>query len=375
MEPYTDREGLRQQYAQARDMLLAAPPPVAARYLLRSTSGTSQDAPLHIVLTLEDAVMARFGGSVRVFGAVGTMNMRLLNTLFVRYGSVPRQKIFFTTMSDVGPALAPLVDDFAPDLFYGFLSFVLFVLSRTDSAALRAVPLLLISGEYLTEVQQKLLTAACPRARIFQIYSTSETASVSLDFSEHACTHLAANAYHIRSGVELDIIDQGADGVGDVVLSWNLLGGLRVSRYNIGDSGKMVHEPCPCGEQSRLELLGRSGYDYLKLVGAILRKEEFDRVASLCRGLVDEYRAEAYMVQQMERLLGGVELTVYRASGPLTEEEKILLAQKFSSALFVTPTQTYERLVDKNIFVPLTIRQAPAAFPKTGKEVTLKMRR
>lgn len=166
--------------------------------------------------------------------------------------------------------------------------------------------------------------------------------------------------------------DQG--GVGDVLLSWDLPGGIRVSRYRIGDAGALVHEPCPCGENTRLELRGRSGYDYLKLSGAILHKDEFDRVAGLCGRFLDAYRAEAYTVEQMGRLLGGVALSVYRAAGPLSAEEKIALAQTFSAALFVTPTQTYANLVDRNIFVPLVIHNAEAPFPKGAKEVTLSMR-
>lgn len=157
MEPYTNRETLQQQYAQLRDLLVATPPAVAWRYMLRSTSGTSQSAPLHIVFSLEDEVMARFGQCERVLAAVGTMNMHLLNALFVRYGAVPRQKICFVNTADVGPQLSALIDDFAPDICYGFLSFVLFVLARTDAAALKALPRILISGEYLTAVQDGCL--------------------------------------------------------------------------------------------------------------------------------------------------------------------------------------------------------------------------
>lgn len=370
MESFTDREALRQQYLKARDLLIAAPPSDASRYMLRSTSGTSQSAPLHIIFEMDEEVMARFGDCRRVFGAVGTMSVRLLATLFVRYGKTPRQKIFFASVSDIGPDMASLADDFAPDMFYGFLSFNLSVLARMDSRALKSVPNVLVTGEYLTEAQRELLAQGCPRAKILQIYATSETTSASKDF----CPYLGVNTYHARRGVAIDIINKDEDGVGDVVLSWNMFRDMRVSRYKIGDSGKIISEPCRCGEGSTLMLMGRSGFDYLKLVGALLRKEEFDRVSGLCRDLIDEYRAEAYSVNQMGKLLGGVELSVYRARGELTETEKLLLAERFSSELFVTPTQTFANLVDKNIFLPLRIKTVAEPFPRTGKDVTLKMR-
>lgn len=365
-----DKNALAAVFGRAIDALVQTPPQKGELLLVRSTSGTTGNTPLHIVYEVTPEGFDRVRGAGRLLVCGSAMSQRLSNALLVRYGDTEKQRILCLHPADVGAELAPILKDFAPDMLFGMSSLTVSVSKAIGSAVFGSVRTLIVSGEYLTTPVRDILARYFPSATLFQMYASMETNQVSKLF----CTHLPANAYHPLDTVSVTIDSPDEQGVGDILFGRILLRDFKMERYKIGDSGRLVQEACACGETTTLYLSGRSGYDYLKLAGAILRAEEFDRVANLCKDYIDEYRAEAFTIHRNGELCGGIVLQVYRKSGSLSEVEKSELAQFVSEELFLTPTRTLSDLVTKGIFVPIRVEVVLEPFARGAKEVKLRLR-
>lgn len=371
MNDSLDRAGIAPLFAEAMKDLQAHPPRAAQKYLLRSTSGTTGSGPLHIVFEMNPESFGRHRRAQRILGCVGLRNVRLSLVLLARYGDTPGQRVLCLDPKDVeDPRLSAVLEDYAADDSYGMLFFFKALGERLSASARASLKRLIVVGEYLTEASRGVLTRAYPNAQLVQGYGCTEAAQMSAS----PCAHLLPHQYHPLKGIEFAIDAPDAEGVGEVLVSWKVFRNLYARRYRLGDSGRLLSSPCACGEKVTLELRGRSGYDYLKLAGAVLRKDEFDRVAARFSESITAYRAEAYEARQMGRTLGGVVLHVYRAQRPLDAAESSALAAEFSAELFVTPTQTYEDLVGRGAFVPFVVMPAPEPFAGGGKAITLFMR-
>ena len=103
----------------------------------------------------------------------------------------------------------------------------------------------------------------------------------------YQCPHCVGNVYHVLSQTQyLEIVDQEEDRpvtpgeVGRLIFTSLARRGQKVARYEIGDMGRWVTEPCPCSRQSpRFELLGRTG--------DLFRAPNFFNYQTFCRVLAD----------------------------------------------------------------------------------------
>ena len=103
----------------------------------------------------------------------------------------------------------------------------------------------------------------------------------------YQCPHCVGNVYHVLSQTQyLEIVDQEEDRpvapgeAGRLIFTSLARRGQKVARYEIGDMGRWVTEPCPCSRQSpRFELLGRTG--------DLFRAPNFFNYQTFCRVLAD----------------------------------------------------------------------------------------
>jgi hypothetical protein len=103
----------------------------------------------------------------------------------------------------------------------------------------------------------------------------------------------------------------------------------------------------------------------------VLLREEFDRVAVLCRDLFDDYRAEASTRSERGERKGAIVLTVFRRDGCWSVDVERAIGRRFSRELFLTSTRTLAELVAAGLFLPLIVKRAEHAFPLKNKEVKL----
>jgi phenylacetate-coenzyme A ligase PaaK-like adenylate-forming protein len=371
MSGVTNREAIAALYREAAEQCIQTPPHPAKNYLVRSTSGTTGAKPLHVLYELGYEGTNRFPDARKVMLCASPMHVRLSNVLSISSAPTVQQVLCFDPrMLEREDIAAHVIREFQPDTVFGMISFVSAVFTRIRTGLWDAIKRTVLTGEYLTEDTRALLKKCVPNARISQTYASTETAQV----SKLQCVYLPPNAYHVLDGTDIEIHEPDEEGVGLVLVSKKVFRMIRLERYAIGDMGRLSSNTCACGEKQTLYMLGRSGYDHIKVAGALLRKEEFDRVAGLCPQYIDDYRAEAFIEHRPGQLLGGIELTVFRERGVLSERETAALAERFSSELFITPTRTLADLVRERIFMPLRISVVNKPFPLTLKVVKLKLR-
>lgn len=227
-----------------------------------------------------------------------------------------------------------------------------------------------VAGEVMTEPRVKLLRESFPFARIRTMYNVTE---LFLPVSLPSCGHTPLNQYHPAKDVTIEIREPDEHGYGDLLVTRHLPQGVTIERYRTGDIVRMCG-PCPCGEAITFEIVGRRGFDYLKIAGTILRREEFDRVLSLEPGMADDYRAEASEELVDGRITGKIVLRVFRADGVSDPQLGAHIAELVSQNLFLTPTRTLGELVSEKNFLPLVVEFVSEPFPAKFKEVKVMQR-
>ncbi|SDZ11835.1 Phenylacetate-coenzyme A ligase PaaK, adenylate-forming domain family [Amycolatopsis xylanica] len=103
----------------------------------------------------------------------------------------------------------------------------------------------------------------------------------------YQCLESPARVHHMFPGLHtLEILDTESDTpvapgeVGRLVFTAHTRRGQRVDRYEIGDLGRWITEPCGCGRQSpRFELLGRVG-DVFRTAAVTLNYRRFVAIAA-----------------------------------------------------------------------------------------------
>ncbi len=158
--------------------------------------------------------------------------------------------------------------------------------------------------------------------------------------------------------------------MGDLLVSFRPSERVKVRRYRVGDIARRANTSCPCGDPVTFEILGRKGRDYVKLAGALLRREEFDRVASMRPDLFDDYRAEVTKMPARDKVTGTITLRVFRRDGKWSESIRKEITELFTKHLFVTMHQTLGELIGGGALRALVVEPA-GPFPEKYKDIKL----
>ncbi len=355
--------------------LTSHPPENPESFLVRMTSGTSGDAPIVIATGYAPEAPVDVVGDAEVERAIsclGSLSARL-STVLVMNGIPPERviQILLIDPQDLVPGLSEMLTDFRPENIYGFCSYIARLTNYVGPSVARGVRRIGLVGERLDSFFAQLFSERFSNAEQVEYYVANEVAGY---IGRGVCRHLSRNHFHPVSGVTVEIDNPDADGTGDILVSKVVFRSVRVDRYRIGDIGRFVQKQCACGEVITFELLGRKGIDYIKLAGALIRREEFDRVAALFPGLIDDYRAEVREVSKDGKLQGEIIIHVFRRGGPPTEALLREMTEKFSRNVFLTPAKTLTDLVLEDLFTPLAIEFSKAPLAQGHKDVKLVQR-
>ncbi len=347
------------------------PPKDTRIRFLRMTSGTTGRLPMMCVRELREGSenqMAWFTDSARPVVCFSTLQVRLIYVSYFRHDTTKGDSSMLVLDStDCNEHLTPLLADFGPDNIIGWPFMILQAAQYFDEATASGVRAVRTTGELLRDHLLRLLTGRFQRATIQSQYVTAEIAFI----SKMSCSYALPRYYHPAEQVRVEIVNPDETGAGDLLVSTLINGTVPVERYRVGDIARIHEEACRCGALVTFELLGRRGHDYIKLAGAILLREEFDRIAALCADLFDDYRAEASEVLVHGKLMGRMLLRVYRAHGTWPHDAENEIASRYSQELFLTSTQTLGALVKKQMFLPLEVAFTMEPFPKKHKDIKL----
>ncbi|MFJ3231141.1 acyl-CoA reductase [Streptomyces sp. NPDC086787] len=151
------------------------------------------------------------------------------------------------------------------DTVFGMPSY-LWQLFHAEGDRLRAyggIRTVFYGGEHFTAEQRRVLTEEFGVERI----RSAAYGSTDLGPLGYQCASSDGSVHHVLTDLHtLEILDPHADrpaGPGEpgrLVFTSRARAGQRLHRYEIGDLGRAVEGPCPCGSHvPRLELLGRYG--------------------------------------------------------------------------------------------------------------------
>ena len=363
-----DRTGIAKIGERLLEELIASVPGKACDHGIRATSGTTGQEPLITVATYGEAHARRFSDGTRIVLCLGSLNVRLVNMLHTRHriSDAPSRALALDAR-DLTAGLEDLMDDFAPDFIFGFSSFIARLSEFIRSRARRAIRIFHFSGERPMPLFLDRMRDAFPNAVARTLYSAGEFGPIG-----HGCPFLPINHCHPFDGVEIEVVDADETGAGDIVVSRGASeSGTAIEQYRIGDVGRLYDSACRCGASVTLENLGRKGHDYIKLAGALLRREEFDRVLSSMAPEVHDYRAEAEEVLVDSAIRGKITIRIFCRDGAPDEAAIKRMAEDISGRLFLTPTRTLADLEREKLFAPLALVASASPFPAGHKNVKL----
>ena len=338
----------------------------ARGFSLCTSSGTSGSGPMLVVMSARDTP-AWIGGSNRRVTCYGPRSLRLRNTIMMRNDpSSARSSVLNPDPSDLVAGLPALLEDYEPDSVRGGLSFAMRVSDSIPQSKRGNVTTIHVGGEAMTESRMAFLHERFPFARVRAVYIVTELFSA---VSLPSCGHTAMNRFHPSDTVSITVLEPDETGVGDLVIEKRRLPGVGTVHYRAGDVGRLCG-PCACGEQVTFEVVGRRGHDYVRLAGAVLRREEFDRVLNAVPG-VGDYRVEVTEHLINGRMIGHILLRILPTDHTPSDVLKTHIEEQVSDHLFLTPTQTLAQLVSAGYFAPLEIIFASEPFTTKFKDVKI----
>lgn len=336
----------------------------AWRYCVRVTSGTTGGQLIGAVLQYQAESVKRFSKLHAPVLCLGASATRLAYNVQARHGMSADSRSLVLDGTDLHSGLTVTLAQYAPDSILGFVSFVVRVAEYIDKETALGVKALILSGECITEAMENFLRDTFPNARITSRYIALEVGRI----SEVSCGFQPRNHYHPYKGVVVEIDAPDEEGVGEILVTPEAR--PDVVQYRTGDLGRMKGGICQCGATETIELMGRSGRDYVKLAGALVRRDECDRVAKEI-ALFDDYRMEVSQVVMEGKLVGKLVLRVFRKDGHYSPMSQVQIAREFSQKLYLTPSRTLAALVDSGDFLPLSVEFSYTPFPLKHKEIKI----
>lgn len=217
---------------------------------------------------------------------------------------------------------------------------------------------ILLGGEFCTSQRLNFLRKKLPKAEMQFHYGGAETRGRGyqckfLSKINPQYFHPFSNFYFEFVDEKNNVLPEGLEG--EIVVS-SLVPDLATPllRYKTGDLGFLKKKKCKCGEESLLVLKGRSNYDSLKVGGTVIHAQSLQNAISRSLFDIDDYKLHVYEKERRGKIF--VELVLEVALRNKKVGSMDLLAKKVSENLFLTPTLTLEKFVEKEIFLPLTIK-------------------
>lgn len=371
MDLLTRSDYQKMQDARLEEMVEKGPPKDAMSHIIRTSSGTTGGTPMVSVVQFPRRSVRRFLGSKRPAVFFGPLNARLANTLFYLDKAKEETVLLCVDPLDLNADTEPVLKAFKPDLLMGVPSYIMktfagFVGARTP---LTCVKRIYLSGEFLGKHVFSFFKNIAPRARLSSWYAVTEFGPI----GTNECGHLERNMYHLHPGVTAEIKDPDEEGVGELVVMRTSQSGRSSAKYLVGDLSRIIQKECPCGASRTIELFGRSRVEFVKVHGAQLHVEEFDRVLA-----ENELYAKDYRVEVKDKKINGIPvptITLKIEPTPLlmehvTEPEKYI-AELFSEHVFVTPSKKLKDVIEEGIVGSLAVTLCPEGFTFQNKTVKL----
>lgn len=347
-------------------------------FILRMTSGTSGlTEPIAVLRPINGRVFPK--GEERTVWTHDAYVIGLLGTLLHidanRLANTNRYQMLLLNPFRVGASAAATMNDFKADSVSAFPA----VLARLASLMLEnkipapaSIKKVILSGDFLHNSQRALIEQIFRNPKIELGYGLGEFGKIG-----NPCIFLAPkyglNAFHpIQYKRLIELADIDENGYGEIIATSLGDPAICLIRYRTGDMARALQEKCECGANFTLILAGRKNFDYIKCAGAMLVRQELERVLKTLTEYIEEWRAEAREALNNTRIVGELTLKIKPTSqyDSLTNPEEFIRS-KIEKTLFLTPTHTLANLISSGAFSSLKIERVEN-FPQTKKPLLLR---
>lgn len=345
-------------------------------FFLKSTSGTTnQTSP---ILILREVYIGRSKASYKkILFMQGLYSACLGGVLW----NIARKKIgidiadvLVLTPKKLSSAHERILKDFSPDKIITQPWAFSTILFLDFGGALKNVKQVSLNGDFLSGIRYEFIKKLLPQSNISISYGMAEVGGILGRSCKFLREKYGLNAYHPRMRSRFfEIVGQDTNGFGELVVTITKPIELALLRYKTGDIAKVFMDDCACGRKWVLILAGRKDFDYIKCGGALIVKNEIERVMETLAEYLDGWRGEVKEVLHQGKLMS--ELTVYvnlKTSVP-KNTAKIVEAIKntISKNLFLTPNETLDDLVRRGKFLPLNVVVSDV-FSESDKKTPIK---
>jgi len=142
-------------------------------------------------------------------------------------------------------------------------------------------------------------------------------------------------------------------------------------RYKTGDSVRLETINCPCGQNQRIEVVGRIGFDLVKISGtAIYVDYVYKALEPFKKYLASpEWQLHLYEEEKGDQLLPKLKLQLITKETNKTNLKTLqnLLSTGIAANLYLSAKATLTELIDKGAFLPLEI-EFVTEFPVSLKK-------
>lgn len=347
-------------------------------FILRMTSGTSgMTEPITALRPVNGRVFP--DGEVRTVWVHDAYVVGLLSVLLHidanRIKDTNKYQMLLINPYRIGASAAKTINDFGTDSISAFPA----VLARLSSLMLEhkisapdSLKKVIMSGDFLQNLQHALIERVFKNPKMELGYGLGEFGKIG-----NPCGLLAkkygSNAFHLIQHHRLiELADIDENGYGEVVATSFDNPATCLIRYRTGDMARVVREKCECGKKITLILAGRKNFDYIKCAGAMIVRQELERVLTSLKDYIEEWRAETQEVLDGVRIVGEIALKIKVTSGyNALANPKEFIRTEVEKNLFLTPTRTLANLISSGAFLPLKIERVDS-FPEAKKPLLLR---
>jgi phenylacetate-coenzyme A ligase PaaK-like adenylate-forming protein len=256
---------------------------------------------------------------------------------------------------------------FRVDAALAIPSVLLTLAQNAESRGLRLrIPLIFSGGEHIFSENLEYLKRVFEAGRLSSIgYATNDVGALGWQ-----CTHLTGGLHHIHRDLHyVEILDPESlepspPGVPGKVVTTNLDRRLQpIIRYEVGDMGRWLDGPCPCGEPGPLfELLGRSD-DILIIGGGNIYPEVIREAMAKVEGLSGFFSLRAQLRDRKDEL-------IVRAEAKEDGADCALLAAALEKAVYAS-SKELNTMLGRGLINPVVVEVVPPGAlprnPRTGK--------
>lgn len=344
----------------------------AGQYRFRITSGTTGGSkPLFCVQQLRPEYFMYPDEPYRLLVGTQSRLTRLAQVIHCRQGSSNGQSILVFDANDLRPSFAEHVRAFETTEIRGFPSGILKAAEHISPKQRERIYRVSMNGEFLSSFLSDRFRVFFPNARQVQDYGLAEMGVL----TKESCRFAEPNVFHPLLGVTIEIDSPDADGVGEILASKPLFREHMIRRYRTGDTGVFSPGPCACGEKTTFRVIGRRGYDSIKLATIQFHVQELDRVIEILKDDVSDYRADVTEIADGTTVRAKLTISIFKAGKIFSAKDLVHIQNVFEDNLFVTLNLTAKQAMDRGLMLPVEIVPHTQLWTQKDKNVRLSLRR